>query len=143
MAVIFIIPAWTWIIVGFLLSLIPKRPIKISSASMQQVFFTFSFAFILLNIALSFILAAIAKGSMSMTSDSLLQMAQIFLILAMLVFGFLIGEIVLAIREGKKNKQQDDKQKTESSNLEDIATGVMLIIKAISNMTRERKGKGD
>lgn len=78
-----------------------------------------------------------------MTSDSLLQMAQIFLILAMLVFGFLIGEIVLAIREGKKNKQQDDKQKTESSNLEDIATGVMLIIKAISNMTRERKGKGD
>jgi len=142
------IPPLAWILLGALcasyVSTIKKY--KVPANTMQQMFFTFTFLLFIWNISFSFVLTSIASGATAMNPQDMLMWAKIFQIFAWIILGVLIGEMIVALIEARRNKRKEGKQKLETpskecDNLSNMVTGIALITKAIINMTRGDKGK--
>jgi energy-coupling factor transporter transmembrane protein EcfT len=116
----FNIPNWIWLLLGFICSCIlnqtPKRVKVISGQKREWLFLSFNFALLLWNAALTVRVAEIAARSSELSSLDLSELtflADVFLALAFIGVGFLVGEMVFAICQGVMDKRKEKKKETE------------------------------
>lgn len=123
---------WICLLFGIAISIsfnqVPKtQKLKVSKTTIDWLFLTFNVLFLIWNTSFTLNITAIAARPDKMNEadvNSLLRWANAFQILAIIVLGFLVGEVAFAVVQGIRNKRKGiatDRGITSPDKLDSIA----------------------